>query len=407
MQLSDLLEETYLALVGNKVRSSLTVLGIVIGIASVIAMVAIGQGSQASIQASIQSIGSNLIAITPGAQRGVGQQVSAGRGSSQTLTAADASAIQAQVSSVSAVAPDLTKRYQVTAPGTNTNTQVIGTTPAYLNVRNIAVDQGSFFTDQDVTSMAKVVVIGPTARDDLFGQGSDAIGKTLRINNISFLVIGITQSKGGTGFANPDDAVYVPLTTAQHFLAGVTYVSTISVSAVDQQSMSTVQQAITTLLLQRHNISNPQSADFSILNQNDIVSTASSVTGTFTALLASVAAISLVVGGIGIMNMMLTTVTERTREIGLRKAIGAERNDISNQFLMEAVALTFSGGILGIILGWIVTLLVEKFASIHSQITLSSVLMAFGVSAAIGVVFGYYPARRASGLNPIEALRYE
>ncbi len=407
MQLSDLLEETYLALVGNKVRSSLTVLGIVIGIASVIAMVAIGQGSQASIQASIQSIGSNLIAITPGAQRGVGQQVSAGRGSSQTLTAADASAIQAQVSSVSAVAPDLTKRYQVTAPGTNTNTQVIGTTPAYLNVRNIAVDQGSFFTDQDVTSMSKVVVIGPTARDDLFGQGSDAIGKTLRINNISFLVIGITQSKGGTGFANPDDAVYVPLTTAQHFLAGVTYVSTISVSAVDQQSMSTVQQAITTLLLQRHNISNPQSADFSILNQNDIVSTASSVTGTFTALLASVAAISLVVGGIGIMNMMLTTVTERTREIGLRKAIGAERNDISNQFLMEAVALTFSGGILGIILGWIVTLLVEKFASIHSQITLSSVLMAFGVSAAIGVVFGYYPARRASGLNPIEALRYE
>ena len=357
MQLSDLLEETYLALVGNKVRSSLTVLGIVIGIASVIAMVAIGQGSQASIQASIQSIGSNLIAITPGAQRGVGQQVSAGRGSSQTLTAADASAIQAQVSSVSAVAPDLTKRYQVTAPGTNTNTQVIGTTPAYLNVRNIAVDQGSFFTDQDVTSMAKVVVIGPTARDYLFGQGSDAIGKTLRINNISFLVIGITQSKGGTGFANPDDAVYVPLTTAQHFLAGVTYVSTISVSAVDQQSMSTVQQAITTLLLQRHNISNPQSADFSILNQNDIVSTASSVTGTFTALLASVAAISLVVGGIGIMNMMLTTVTERTREIGLRKAIGAERNDISNQFLMEAVALTFSGGILGIILGWIVTLL--------------------------------------------------
>ncbi|HVY67660.1 MAG TPA: FtsX-like permease family protein, partial [Patescibacteria group bacterium] len=219
--------------------------------------------------------------------------------------------------------------------------------------------------------------------------------------------IGITVSKGGTGFNNPDDAVYIPLTTAQRFLAGDTYVSTISVQAQNAQSMAMVQDEITALLLQRHNISDPEQADFTVINQADIVAAASSVTSTFTMLLASIAGISLLVGGIGIMNMMLTTVTERTREIGLRKAIGAERKDINRQFLMEAVMLTFMGGLIGILLGWVISLLVSHFAGLSTAISPSSILLAFGVSAAIGILFGYYPARRASKLNPIEALRYE
>lgn len=406
MIISDLFEETYLALSANKVRSFLTVLGIVIGIASVIAMVAIGQGAQGSIQASINSVGANLVIVTPGVQRGVGAQVSAGRGSAQTLTQADADAI-ANLDLIKATAPELSRRYQVKAKGTNTNTQVTGTVPSYPEVRNTSVDQGSFISDQDVSGASKVAVLGPTTRDDLFGQDADAIGQFVSINNVQFKVIGITKAKGGSGFANPDDVIYIPISAAQRFLAGDTYVTTISVEAQDQPSVTPVQNEITDLLSTRHHISNPQLADFSVLTQQDIAATATSVTGTFTILLASIAGISLVVGGIGIMNMMLTTVTERTREIGLRKAIGAQEGDIRSQFLMEAVALTLLGGAIGIGLGWLSASLVTRFAALATQVTLSSVLLAFGVSMAIGIVFGYYPARRASRLNPIEALRYE
>ena len=407
MHISDLFEETFSAITSNKVRSSLTILGIVIGIGSVIAMISIGEGAQSSVESSIQSIGSNLIVVTPGVQRGAGVAVSAGRGSATTLTQADADAITKSVTQVKAVAPDLTRRYQVTAPGNNTNTQVIGTVPGYLTVRNVSMDQGSFITDNAVKELSKVAVLGPSARDDLFGQGAAAVGRTIRINNIDFKVIGITQTKGGSGFNNPDDAIYIPIATAQHYLAGDTYVTTISVAAQDQASMANVQQQITNLLLQRHHIDNPQAADFNVLNQADIVATASSVTNIFTILLASIAGISLLVGGIGIMNMMLTTVTERTREIGLRKAIGAHSSDITTQFLVEAVALTFLGGIFGAILGWLLSLAVSHFASITTKLSLFAILLAFGVSAAIGIIFGYYPARRASKLNPIEALRYE
>ena len=407
MRWIDLLEEIYWSLSANKVRSFLTILGIVIGIGSVIAMVAVGQGAKDSIQASIASVGSNLIIVTPGAPRGVGQQVSAGRGSAQTLTQADADAIKSTVASIQSTAPELTKRYQVTSRGKNTNTSIIGTVPEYPDVRKVEVTDGSFLTAQHLLSADKVAVIGPQARDDLFGIDAAAVGQTIRINNIEFKIIGITKAKGGSGFSNPDSNIFIPITTAQRYLAGDTYVSTISVEAQDQNSMATVQQDITNLLLQRHKISNPLSADFSVQNQADIVATASSVTNTFTLLLASIAGISLLVGGIGIMNMMLTTVTERTREIGLRKAIGAGRKDISSQFLLEAVTLTFAGGIFGIILGWLLSLAVTQFAGMSTQISASSVFLAFGVSALIGVVFGYYPASRAAKLNPIDALRYE
>jgi putative ABC transport system permease protein len=407
MTTRDIIEETYAALSGNKVRSGLTILGIVIGIGSVIAMISIGQGAQSSIQSRIQSIGSNLVLVMPGAQRGPGYQVSSGRGSARTLTQEDANAITAEIPLVQAVAPELTSRYQVTAKGTNTNTSVVGTVEAYPSVRNVEIDTGTFITSQHVSSLAKVAVLGPTSRDDLFGSSSDPIGSAIRIKGIEFKVIGVTKAKGGSGFGSQDDMIYIPLSSAQRYLAGEDYVSTISVQATDANSMATIQQSITDLLLSRHHISDPTLADFNILNQADIVATASSITQTFTILLAAVAGISLIVGGIGIMNMMLTSVTERTKEIGLRKAIGAKNKDISTQFLVEAVMLTFLGGAIGVLLGISISYGITKLGIIETTVSLSSVLLAFGVSTVIGIVFGYYPARRAAGLNPIDALRYE
>lgn len=407
MKLTDLIEETYSAITVNKARSGLTILGIVIGIGSVIAMVSIGQGAQGTIEANIQSIGSNLVMVMPGAPRGVGQQISAGRGSATTLTQEDADAIAESSVNIKATAPEVTKRYQVTAKSKNTNTQVVGTVPSYMAVRNVAVDKGSFVTDSQQRSASKVAVIGPTTATDLFGEGVDPTGQTIRINRIEFKVIGVTKSKGSSGFNNQDDIIYVPLTTAQRFLSGDNYVTTISVQADKAENMTLIQNQITALLLERHKISDPTQADFNVLNQSDIVAAASSVTGIFTILLASIAGISLLVGGIGIMNMMLTTVTERTREIGLRKAIGGKSSDITQQFLAESVMLTFLGGVFGVALGWLLAWGVSKFANIATSVSPSSVALAFGVSAAIGIIFGYYPARRAAKLNPIEALRYE
>ncbi len=407
MKVADIFQETYSALLANKARSGLTILGIVIGIGSVIAMISIGQGAQSSIESSIQSIGSNLVMIMPGFQRGVGTQVSAGRGSAQTLKQEDADAIQNEITLAKAVAPELSSRYQVTAKGKNTNTSIIGTTADYPAVRNAQIDTGSFISEQNVRSMSKVAVLGPTVRNDLFGENANPIGETIRINKIDFKIIGITKAKGGSGFGSQDDTIFIPLSTAQRFLAGSNYVTTISVEVVDQESMTTAQEQITSLLLSRHNISNPELADFSIMNQADIVESASSITDTLTILLGSIAGISLIVGGIGIMNMMLTTVTERTREIGLRKAIGAKKKDINFQFLTESVMLTFIGGIVGIFLGWFLSFGVTYFSGIATKVSLMSVLLAVGVSAVIGIIFGYYPARRAASLNPIEALRYE
>ncbi|MEY4731320.1 MAG: hypothetical protein RL681_266 [Candidatus Parcubacteria bacterium] len=407
MRLGDIAQETYSSLTVNKVRSGLTILGIVIGIGSVIAMVSIGQGAQSSIESNIRSIGSNLLIVSPGAQRGPGVQVSAGRGSAQTLTRGDADAIANEVTGIQAVAPEISRRYQVTARGTNTNTQVIGTVPDYPAVRNVEVEEGGFIADQHLRSAAKVAILGPTTRDDLFGTSTTAIGQNIRINKVDFMVIGITKSKGGTGFLNQDDIVFIPLTTAQRFLSGDEYVTSVNVQTESADVMSTVQADITTLLLERHNIKDTTLADFNILNQADIVATAASVTGTFTLLLGAIAGISLLVGGIGIMNMMLTTVTERTREIGLRKAIGAKRRDISTQFLAESVMLTFLGGLFGIGLGWALAWLVSRFGGLTTTISLQSIALAVGVSAAIGIVFGWYPARRAARLNPIDALRYE
>ncbi len=405
MKPTDLFQEIYHALSANKARSGLTILGIVIGIASVIAMIAIGQGASATIQSSIQGLGSNLLTIIPGfIQPGRGI-VSSGRGSAQTLKNDDADILR-QISGVANISPELQRRFQIVSPaGNNTNSTVIGVVPDYALVRNVIAANGSFITDGQVRSLSRVAVLGPTAARDLFGD-DDPIGKIIRISKINFRVVGVLQAKGSSGFFNPDDTVFVPLSTMQKILAGADFLSTIAVSVQTKELMAQTQDDATAALAAKHRV-DPASPDFSIVSQADIIGTLTQVTTTFTIFLASIAGISLIVGGIGIMNMMLTTVTERTREIGLRKAIGAKKRAISMQFLAEAVLLTFLGGIIGVVLGWSTSFVVSKFAGIATSVSLASVALAFGVSAAIGIIFGYYPARRAAGLNPIEALRYE
>lgn len=404
----DLSSEIYAALTVNKSRSGLTVLGIVIGIASVIIMVAIGRGAQDSIQASIQSIGSNLLMVRPGAERDRGSSVVGAQGSAQSLKWEDVEALRSEVTSIEAVAPEVSARNkQVTAAGKNTNTSVTGVTEEYATVRNVNIAEGVFITAGQVRTLAKVAVIGPDVATAIFGEGaSNSIGKKLRIAETDFTIIGVTVPRGGTGFGSSDDVIYIPISTAQQFFTGNEYLSNINIQVKNDADMNTASDAVKTTLLASHRIIDATRADFSIMNQADIVSTASSVTGVFTTLLGAVAGISLLVGGIGIMNMMLTTVTERTREIGLRKAIGAEGADIRKQFLYEAIVLTFSGGAIGIFLGWLVSLLATVFG-LPASISSSSILLAFVVSTAIGIVFGYYPASRAARMNPIEALRYE
>lgn len=404
MKIPDLIEETYFSLTVNKVRTGLTMLGIVIGIGSVIAMISIGQGSAESITNRVESLGTNLLTVMPGAQRNV--MISGGMGASQNLTIEDAEALK-NILGVEAVAPAVSGRKQITVKGQNTNTSVYGIDNNYFSVKIVEVEYGSEFTDTQIKSKSKVAILGPTTSLNLFGENTDPIGQKIRISGQQFTVIGVTKSKGGTGFGSSDDLVYIPLGAAQQYVTGNSKLSSISIQVSSVDLMDSVESEVNAILLERHGISDPDKADFSIMNQADMLSAMTEVTDTMTLLLGAIAGISLLVGGIGIMNMMLTTVTERTREIGLRKAIGAKRKDIVIQFITESVMLTFVGGIIGVILGWLSSLAITQLAEITTSISISSVMLAFGVSAAIGIIFGYYPARRAAGLNPIEALRYE
>lgn len=407
MKLIEIIKESFGTLTLNKTRTGLAILGIVIGIGSVIALISLGQATQLSIQNQIESLGANLLTINPGAQRT--GNVRGAAGGSTTLTDEDATAIATspQITTINSVSPEFSRRTQVTTAGNNTNTQIIGVIPTYLSIHKLAIDTGIFISNADVSAMTRVAVIGPQVAVDLFGEGNNPLGQSLRISGQTFTVIGVTVSKGGSGFGNLDDIIYIPLSTAQKQLFGVDYLSSIAMEAKSSNVMTTAQDEVGYFLLARHKITDPTKADFSIFSQQDILNTASSTTGTFTALLSGIAAISLLVGGIGIMNIMLVTVTERTREIGLRKALGAKKKTITTQFLAESIILTFTGGIIGIILGIIISFVVAKLLGTLFFVSPGSILLAFVVSAGIGILFGWYPAKRASNLQPIEALRYE
>jgi len=405
METSELISESLITLTLNKIRTGLAMLGVIIGIGSVIALISLGQASQRSITNQIQSLGSNLLTISPGSQTAQGVR----GGNVTTLTYDDAKAIASsnEITTINMVSAEYSSRTQVVAGKNNTNTSVIGILPPYMEIRNITLSSGSFITQRNVDAMSKVAVLGPTTVTDLFGEGANPIGKSVRIRGQVFNVIGVTTAKGGSGFNNQDDVVLVPLITAQKLLFGVDHVSSISISAKNEKVMTQAQEEISNILLMRHKIKDPLAADFRIMSQEDILSTVSAVTGTFTTLLTGIAAISLLVGGIGIMNIMLVTVTERTREIGLRKALGAKSKTITTQFLTEAVMITFIGGVIGTIVGILISFILSKVMNLPFVLSIVSIILAFGVSAAVGILFGWYPAQKAANLEPIDALRYE
>jgi putative ABC transport system permease protein len=408
-------------LAANKLRSSLTMLGIVIGVGAVIALLALGQGTQAAVTEEIQGIGSNLIFIMPGSEEGHGP--GATRSVADTLTLADAEAIAAPdiVPGVLAVAPEFNNSADVVYGSESVNATITGTTPDYPLVRSSSLEMGEFFTEQHSTTMARVAVLGHQTAEDLFG-GSDPLGRTIKINpstgsgqsSVHFRVIGVMEEKGGGMAGNADSTIFIPISTAQRKLfggratSGTSWkVSSINVSLVSEDYMNAATDEITLLLRQQHKIQPGEDDDFSVMSQEDILSMAEQITSILTIFLGAIAAISLLVGGIGIMNIMLVSVTERTREIGIRKAVGAKRRDILRQFLIEAVVLSVIGGLLGILLGAGIAILVEQSGLMTTVVSADAVLLATGFSVAVGLFFGIYPSMRAARLPPIEALRYE
>lgn len=401
----------------NKARSGLTMLGVIIGVASVIALLSIGQGVQQSITGSITGAGSNLLFVGPGSFEMGGVQ--APSGSSASLTYADAQAIAdpRNVPDASIVAPEFTGNTQVIFGSANINTKVTGATPEYLTAFGMEVERGRFITEGDVSGRGTVAVLGSTAASDLFG-GFDPIGQKIKVSmpggaRVSLTVVGILSPQGGSRFSDPDNAVIVPITTAQTKIfdgrnaQGESLVTSVNVVVGDEERVDAITDQITTLLLKRHGFKPGEEGDFSVVSQADLLATLTQVTNILVVFLGVIAAISLLVGGIGIMNIMLVSVTERTREIGLRKAMGATRTDILTQFLLEAIILSLAGGALGIALGVGIALLVDASGMTHAIITPDAILLAVSFSVAVGLFFGIYPANHAASLRPIEALRYE
>ncbi len=403
------------SLSANKMRSGLTMLGVIIGVAAVIALLAVGQGASAAITEQVQSIGSNLIFIVPGSFQQNGMRTAPGSAATLTYEDAEALAKSSCCRAVAAFTPVYNQSGQVVYGGSNTTTSIIGTTAEYAPIRNFRVQAGRFLDLRDNETMARVAVLGSETANTLFGK-SDPLGQTIKINRVPFKVIGVLESKGGgSSFgASQDDAVYIPIRTSQTRLYGTQALtptgqrrlSTIYASAVDERSVDAAIAELTVFFRERHHIQFQQD-DFSILSQKDLLGALSQITNILTIFLASIAAISLLVGGIGIMNIMLVSVTERTREIGIRKAVGARRRDILIQFLIEAISLSVSGGLIGILLGAGIAALVSQTGVITTVVEASSVALAVGFSMAVGLFFGLYPAWRASALHPIEALRYE
>ena len=392
------------SLIANKMRSILTMLGIIIGVAAVIALVSIGNGVKQQVSDSISSLGSNLLMVMPGAPRTPGVRPTAS--SQRSLKEGDYKAI-AKLDGVAAASPFTSNSYVAIYQSNNWTTTVSGVSPSLQTINNLTMKDGRFITEKNVQNRERVAVVGSTIVKNLFGN-EDPVGKDIRVKNIPFKIIGVLESKGNSSMGeDQDDVVYIPYTTAMERVQGVDYLRMVYVSANDDNGINRLQADIENLLRVRHNIKDSNLDDFNIRNMQSIMETMQQTTSTLTLFLGAVAAISLVVGGIGIMNIMLVSVTERTREIGIRKALGATYNVIVTQFLIEAVVISLMGGIIGIIFGIGASQLISKFSGMSTVLSMPTIFLSFGFSIAIGLVFGVYPARKAARLNPIDALHYE
>ncbi len=406
MNIANLFRIAIRALVRNKLRAFLTMLGIIIGVASVIAMLAIGEGSKRSIREQMSSMGSNLVMIMPNMQSRGG--VSLGSSGSMALKYSDVTAIRNEATSISAVSPSVNANGQVIYGNQNTQTSIYGVSEEYLDIRKLKVGSGRVFNSSEVRSMSKVCILGQTVVDNLFTEGTDPIGLTIRIKNLPFEIIGVLEDKGESGMGqDQDDLILAPYTTVQRRLAAIDYINGIYCSAVSEEKSAAAIAEVEEILRRTHKLNESEENDFRVMSQSELIESVSTITDIMTYLLGAIASISLLVGGIGIMNIMFVSVTERTREIGLRMSIGGRGKDILRQFLVESMLLSISGGIIGIIFGYLIARVAGSLMGLSVFITTQSVVLAFMVCFAIGVFFGWYPARKASNLNPIDALRYE
>lgn len=406
MDLSNLFKIAVRALVRNKLRAVLTMLGIVIGVGSVIAMLAIGQGSKKKIRDEMSSMGTNMIMIMPNFQRRGG--VSLGASSSMVLKYSDVTAIRNEAASVAYVSPEVRSSGQVIYGNQNTQTTIYGVSDEYLDIRKLTVTNGRVFTQAETRIMSKVCILGRTVVENLFGIDADPVGMVIRIKNLPFEVIGVLTDKGESGMGmDQDDLILAPYTTVQRRLAAIDYINGIYASATSETKSAMAMAEVREILRRTHKLRESDEDDFRIMSQSELIETISSITDVMTYLLGAIAGISLLVGGIGIMNIMFVSVTERTREIGLRMSIGGRSRDILRQFLVESMLLSILGGIMGVIFGYFVAKVAGSIMDNPTVVTSQSIILAFAVCFAIGVFFGWYPAKKAANLNPIDALRYE
>lgn len=403
MSILESLANALSALLANKLRSILTMLGVIIGVGAIITTTSIGEGAKADVTERIQTLGANILAVRPGQDRFRGRSSADTR---KSLTVADIAALQERGKSFGYVTPEVSKRAQVKYLNKNTNTTIVGTSPEYLVTANFTVENGRFFTDNEIRYRQRFCVLGKTVANDLFGE-TDPIGKTIKIRNISFQVLGVMKEKGASGWRNPDDQIFIPYSTAMKRVFGEEYLSSISIQANNDELLATAETEVTELLRKQHKIPMNKALDFHVRNQAEFMETLEESSQTFTNMILGIAVVSLIVGGIGIMNIMLVSVTERTKEIGLRKAVGAHRRDILVQFLVESTTLALVGGILGVGMGILGAQMVPSLWGWRTVVSLMYAIVSFIVSALVGIFFGAYPAWKAAKLHPIDALRHE